>query len=434
MKVAAYPAETQNVFLSYYHDVVCPLLGSAPDASDPGQAKSWTWDGSTHEYSFEIKEGEIDRPEVRFVLDTSCLQPRDAANPLNLVFTDVLINTFARRAPGFDSTWYRALRRYFDYSYLPQHEQKRLADHAGHVSPILVGFDLARNIPPASSESSMLPVVGKVYFLPCFAAAAEKTDRFTVICRAIHALPGIDTHPNILSALASIEAYLASKPKDWANGARYLASDFVIPEKSRLKIYLRCPSTHFDDVWDYFTLGGRISGLEEDKEKYRDFINLLGGSCSSSFGPNVNRNVITTANRHKLTTLYFSLDDRYPIPAPKIAFCARNFADNDAVVAKGLDAWLTKYGWKDENDPASVLDLAARVFTHRDLNEKAGIFTFIGLARKDPAKRDLSIQICMCPELYESPRQLRSEDLDASGEAYSGNELKNGSSIVTDTF
>lgn len=235
MKVAAYPAETQNVFLSYYHDVVCPLLGSAPDASDPGQAKSWTWDGSTHEYSFEIKEGEIDRPEVRFVLDTSCLQPRDAANPLNLVFTDVLINTFARRAPGFDSTWYRALRRY---------------------------FDLARNIPPASSESSMLPVVGKVYFLPCFAAAAEKTDRFTVICRAIHALPGIDTHPNILSALASIEAYLASKPKDWANGARYLASDFVIPEKSRLKIYLRCPSTHFDDVWDYFTLGGRISGLE----------------------------------------------------------------------------------------------------------------------------------------------------------------------------
>lgn len=410
MKVAVYPAETQNVFLSYYHDVVCPLLGAAPDASDPRQTTSFTWDGSTHEYSFDIKKGEVDRPEVRFVLDASCLRPRDDANPLSLVFTDALINTLARRAPGFDSTWYRALRRYFDHSYLPQQEQKRLTDHAGHSSPILVGFDVARDLPPASSGVSMLPVVGKVYFLPCFAAAAEKTDRFTAISRAIRALPDIHTHPNILSALACIEAYLATKPKDWGDGARYLATDLVAPDRSRLKLYMRCPSTHFDDVWDFFTLGGRIPGLEEDREKYRDFIDLLGGRPSSAGSvPGGNGDAtMETANLRKLTTMYFSLDDRYPFPAPKIAFYARNFADNDAVVAKGLDAWLTKYGWKGEEDSASVLDMVARVFKHRDLTEKAGIFTFVALARKDPAKRDMSIQMYMCPELYDSPRQLRS--------------------------
>ncbi|KAK7737389.1 hypothetical protein SLS53_006694 [Cytospora paraplurivora] len=395
MAVAAYPEETQHSFLSYYHDAICPLLGSAPNATDPNHSKSWTWDGSTHEYSFEFKKGEANRPEVRFVLDVSRLRPVDAANPLTPLPSDVLIETFASRTPGFDNTWYRALKRSFDCSHLPAEEQRRLVAEAGHMSPILVGFDIARSIPAPAT----LPIVGKVYFLPCFAAAAKKITRFESICAAIRALPGIDERPNILLALSAVEDYLATKPTDWANGARFLATDLVSPAKSRLKVYLRCPLTNFDDIWDFFTLGGRITGLQDDKEKYRDFIDLLGGVDSSDSSDRME-----TANRRKLTTMYFSLDDRYPIPSPKVAFCARNFAKNDAVVAQGLDAWMTKYGWTGEL--SSVEGRVASVFGHRTLDANAGIFTFIGLARKDLSKRDLSIQTYMCPELYSSPRRL----------------------------
>ena len=43
--------------------------------------------------------------------------------------------------------------------------------------------------------------------------------------------------------------------------------------------------------------------------------------------------------------------------------------------------------------------------THRKLDEKTGIFTFIGIGRKeDPTKKDLSIQAYVSPELYETPR------------------------------
>lgn len=43
--------------------------------------------------------------------------------------------------------------------------------------------------------------------------------------------------------------------------------------------------------------------------------------------------------------------------------------------------------------------------THRKLDEKTGIFTFIGIGRKeDPTKKDLSIQVYLTPELYETPR------------------------------
>jgi hypothetical protein len=43
--------------------------------------------------------------------------------------------------------------------------------------------------------------------------------------------------------------------------------------------------------------------------------------------------------------------------------------------------------------------------THRKLEEKTGIFTFIGIGRKeDPAKKQLSIQVYVSPELYANPR------------------------------
>lgn len=43
--------------------------------------------------------------------------------------------------------------------------------------------------------------------------------------------------------------------------------------------------------------------------------------------------------------------------------------------------------------------------THRKLEEKTGIFTFIGIGKKgDPTKTDLSIQVYLSPELYDIPR------------------------------
>jgi DMATS type aromatic prenyltransferase len=291
---------------------------------------------------------------------------------------------------------------------LPAKEQHSLATEAGHLSPILIGFDIAREL----LSHTVLPIRGKAYFLPCFAAVAEKTTRFASICTAIRTLPAIDSYPSILTGLAAIETYLATKPADWSNGARYLSTDFLSPDKARLKIYLRCPSISFDDIWDYFTLGGRIPGLDEDREKYLDFIKFLGGTTPGDFGNTSDSHAIETDNRRKLTTLYFSLDNRYPVPSPKVAFCARNFAANDAVVAHGLDSWLMKYGWTDKGG-TSVEDQVANVFTHRALSEKPGIFTFMGLARKDPATRELSIQTYMCPELYESPKRLEvAEDIE----------------------
>ncbi|KUJ21270.1 aromatic prenyltransferase [Mollisia scopiformis] len=399
LQAAQYPEETQRQFLSYYKNTLCPMLGDDPSPSNALHEKSWTWDGSTHEYSFEFK-GSTKDPEVRFVADFSQLRPVDWTDLLNNEGTESAIASFACRASGFDDTWYQALKRSMDYSHLSASAKKDLIDKAGHMTPSLIGFDISRELPPGPG---MLPVMGKAYFLPCFAAAAENKTRFRVVCTAIRELPGISSPPNIISSLQLLEEYLASKPEDWENGTRYLATDFISPAKARLKIYIRCPSMQFSDMWDFFTLSGRILCMEDARNRYLEFVNLLGGSTAVDEAEDP-RQRIETANRRKLTTLYFSLTDQYPFPAPKIAFCARNFVANDELVAQGLDRWTKKYGWSDGE--RSIYELVHSAITHRKLEEKAGIFTFIGLARKDPTKEDLSIQTYLCPELYETARSV----------------------------
>jgi DMATS type aromatic prenyltransferase len=129
---------------------------------------------------------------------------------------------------------------------------------------------------------------------------------------------------------------------------RYLATDLVKPGKARMKMYMRCWGDSFDEIWDYYTLGGRIPELNEDKEKFRDLVDLLSGSGYETTAGNqeatMTQTRFTSATK-KLTAIYFSLSAENPTPAPKLCLYPSNFAPSDEVIAKGLDAWLNKYEW-----------------------------------------------------------------------------------------
>ncbi len=95
------------------------------------------------------------------------------------------------------------------------------------------------------------------------------------LARRLRQLPGLESYPNILRSLDLVQDYLDTKPKVWQDGTRFIATDFAAPDRARLKVYIRCFGGSFDDIWDFYTLGGRIPGMEEDKEKFRDLMNLL---------------------------------------------------------------------------------------------------------------------------------------------------------------
>lgn len=342
LQEADYPEEAQRQFLRFYRDNVCPQLGSHPD--DTSAKSGIGKDGDPFEYSFEFK-GSTQNAGVRFGVDLSPLRPVDTANPLSIARSQKVIDALSKTTSGFDDTWYRALCRWFVYSHLPRKEQDALIEQAGHQMPMVLGFDIHTHL----SAPNVLPVMAKVYFPPCFAAAEKGITRWDAVRMGIRQLPHINSSPNILRSLETIEDYLSTKPKEFEDGVRYLATDFLAPEKTRLKIYLRYPGRSFEHIWDFYTLGGRITGLEEDKEKFRDLMNLMNGANDTSeTQERTQTNGSSLAKvRVKTTTIYFSLSAENPGPAPKIGFFPANVAKNDEVIARGLDTWLSKYGWYD---------------------------------------------------------------------------------------
>lgn len=334
-----YPEEVQADFLNYYRDTICPLLGARPDSTSTKSGIGA--DGNPLEYSFELK-GSTKSQSVRFVVDLSELRPADKSNPLSIATTQKVVDVLAERTPGFDDTWYRVLKDWFVYSHLSTSEQQALIAKSGQQTSVVLGFDIY----PRISDSKGLPVMGKVYFPPCYAAADKGITRWQASRLAIQQLPGVNSYPNILRAVETINDFLSDKPEAWQMGTRYLATDLVAPAKARFKVYMRCFGSTFDEIWDYYTLGGRIPDLEDDKEKFRDLMDLVSGTTYAETRSKSQMELprFTSASQ-KLTAIYFAVSADNPYPTPKLCIYPANFAPNDEVIARGLDAWLTKYGW-----------------------------------------------------------------------------------------
>ena len=340
LQESGYPDEVQRPFLDYYKQTICAQLGRKPSANS---AKSvLAWDGSPFEYSFELKSTSASKL-VRFGVDLGNLNPSErddiSAGPLDTSRTQKVVDSIAGRTLDFDDTWYQSLIKFFGQSNLSKSEQVELVSKVGHQTPVAIGFDLYKRVP---SSPEMLPIMGKVYFPPHHFAAANGLNRWDAICQAIHQLPNVASFPNVLKSLNIMSDYIATKPHSWKDGASCLATDFVVPGKARLKIYLRYPGESLDEIWDYYTLGGRIPAMREDKAMFHDLITLTAHSIEDS---GQNPPLGFTEFRRKMTNIYFSISPKNPTPAPKLGIFPANYAPNDGAIARGLDAWLRKYNW-----------------------------------------------------------------------------------------
>ncbi|KAG5914173.1 hypothetical protein E4U42_000654 [Claviceps africana] len=419
MRESHYPDHVARQVLSYFRQHICPKLG---DEVTPASKKSGLgWDGSPFEYGIEFKSTGAGQT-VRFGVDLANLKAPaaghghddDAEGVLSTTDACRVVETIVGRTPDFDDTWYRSLLAFFDQSQQTKERQLELAAQAGHQTPIIIGFDIHPSagpsppaLPEAREDAADLPVLAKVYFPPCHTAAAKGQTRWKTICQAIHQLPDISAkYPVLLDSLRMIDDYLATKPESWQEGARYLATDFVSPDKSRLKVYMRYPGHSFDEMWDFYTLGGRIPAPEGDKALFRDLMVLTGPGSDAAGGRSedytVNSDLDYTNFRRKMSCIYFSLSAKNSTPASKMGIYPANFAASDGVIARGLDTWLQKYNWP--LPERSIEEQLKSVFTHRSLEEKTGLFTFISVGRKEDPKKDLSLQLYLAPELYASPR------------------------------
>jgi DMATS type aromatic prenyltransferase len=321
---------------------------------------------------------------------------------------------------------HRALERWFTYSNRSSERQKELVAKVGYQTPTILGFDINPKITKLAPH--MLPVMVKSYFPPCFVSADRGFSRFQSLALGVRQLPDIGSHPNILLGLKMIEDFVADNPQ-YENCGRGLSTDFVPAGKARLKVYLRYWGDSFDEIWDYYTLGGRIpiTNIEDDKEILRDLILLSRGSeypankiREESEAEKKRRAIFGT----KPTSLYFSLTPDKPYPIPKLYFYPGYQAPNDEAIAQGIDIWLRNGAGMTAVNPWKkwlqmcckcsniALKLSCMVslihLNHSDyrrLDEKPGIFTFLGVGRKESDDDSgMTLQVYVTPELYENPR------------------------------
>ncbi|KAM7198958.1 Aromatic prenyltransferase [Rhypophila sp. PSN 637] len=445
MQLAGIPETAQHPFLDFYRNVLCPALGDKPEhpgSSCPSQRSSVLgWDGNPFEYSFEFK-GSTNKAGVRFAADFTEHRPNNSLNPLSMSQSRRIIDYLRTDIPGFDSTWNEAFDKFFSVEDISPEQQESLIGEVGFQTPMMLGFDIKPSMLDSSSPSSsphIVPLMLKSYYTPHYMSLARNmSNNFDAIKASIQQLPNLEqTNPNILKALDMLDSYLATKPESYKQSAQYMATDFVSPTKARLKIYFRFynPSPgkdyEFDDIWEYYTLGGRIPGLDGDRDMLRDLIGLVGGHTSPSSVTQDRSETSTDKDtkwkpdkvrvpktRRKPIALYFSLTPDNPYPTPKLYYnpAQSSKLPDDLSIARGIDAWMEMYGWADGG--LSVEERVGRVFSHRQLEEKNGIFTFIAFGRKEDGgvigseqlgelgkkKVQTSLSVYMTPELYENPR------------------------------
>ncbi|KUI73675.1 4-O-dimethylallyl-L-tyrosine synthase [Cytospora mali] len=395
---AGYSEECRRQFLDFYRDVICPLLGGKPEPSSQPTAAGW--DGNPFEYSFEFK-GSTKKAGVRFILDLTELRPARKDKLMDMTNVNQVLEVLRKRSPLYDDTWHRAMERWYTYADSPLEKQKDLARRVGIQTQAILGFDINEKI--LEKAPGKIPVMGKSYFPPNYAAVDHNLTPFQSLSIGLRILPDIGQYPNLLRSMKLLEDYVEDNPR-YQDSARGMAPDLVPASLARIKIYMRYLGDSFDEIWDFYTLGGRIPGLESDKEKIRDLIELITGKDydtsrlgKETWAERKRRHIF----RSKPHALYFSLTPDKPYPVPKLYYYPAQKAPNDEAIAQGADAWMAKYGWQDGG--STVEERVQNVFTHRRLDEKPGIITFIGIGRKENSS-DLSLQIYVTPELYETPR------------------------------
>ncbi len=346
LEMAQYPDDAQRRFLEFFRDTLSPSLGAAPKEG-PAANSALTWDGTPIEYSLSFS-GSIHKPNVRFSLDLSPLRP--AASPEDAFDTTTTVRVaeeFAANALGTDLTWYHSLNNYCRISPTSPADAQRIVSAARHQTPTMLGFDINRAISTPNGDSRPpIPAMGKSYFLPWLPAAERGITPWQVVRGAIRQLP--DLAPNVSTALDALDKFIATKTPEWETGIPYLATDLIDPSKSRLKIYiLPPPAATWEEVWDTFTLGGQITSLDGEKEKFHDLYRLLvlNSSRRQESNGDLDATSLMETGEKMSMCYYYSLCASSPLPQTKLCFYARGCFADDGVMAAKLQDCMEGQGW-----------------------------------------------------------------------------------------
>lgn len=387
LQEAGYDLHSQYESLLFHYRYVIARLGVRPTADGlPSNWKSFmTDDFSPVEFSWSWDNAE--RPMIRYSIEAIGSAAGTAVDPFNQEMTKELVHQLSLAVPAVDWKWYDQLSRAFGIFDESINEDDSLKSKTGSTS-VFLAFEMR-------SEG----VLVKAYFFPlkCLKTNISRLDIFS------DGIKSMESQQTKFPAYDQLVEFIANNPEGSRLTMLAAAIDCVHPSKSRLKIYVRSPSTSFRSVRTVMTLGGKLnnrrseSALEELLELWR---------LTLRFEDQFSLDDELPSTTHETSGILYNFDVKpgNEIPEPKVYIPVKHYGLNDMAVAEGVATFLKKRGRDSFND--NYQRMLKAVCSHRSLDSQCGLQTYIACTLKQDGT--LSLTCYFGPEVYHPARWLKS--------------------------
>ncbi|KAK3997215.1 putative dimethylallyl tryptophan synthase [Cladorrhinum sp. PSN332] len=267
LQAAGYGIPDQYRELFFYATWVIPEMGPAPglDGKARGSWQSvWAPGGTPVEFSWDFGQGGIN-PMVRFSWEPIGREAGTALDPLNSFAATEWIDRAKQQGllPGLETAWYH----HFIKHMLPPPDMQRIkTENVIEATTPVGGVGIAIDAEPSGRS------VCKPLLYPGLRALELGISNLEMVERTIRALP-----PKQFAAL-NVEPlfdYLHEATARWGMETGIVCIDCLKPEESRIKIYVRAPTTSVGWLVDGITLGGRLDPKATyGEETVQDLVDL----------------------------------------------------------------------------------------------------------------------------------------------------------------
>ncbi|KAF7888930.1 hypothetical protein EAF00_009230 [Botryotinia globosa] len=327
-------------------------------------------------------QGDVAR-RVRFSIEAINKQSGTITDPWNQKATIDLVNRLEVDVPEIHVEWFRHLLKDFTPSkdvlsedFIPRFDPQQPR------SSLFMAFEMRDKMP-----------VVKLYMM-LFAKAMKTSQTESAII-----LESLASFAQELkwSSLQSLVRALDLKGKSLGLDPFMIAFDCVSPQKSRMKIYARCPDIRLASVMEIMSIFADKYKIAKGLEEFRMLWNLVfncGDQGQAGHLPY--KSHITSGILY-----YFEVRPGGSKVTTKVYLPVKHYAKDDLSVAKGLQSFFNKRGGLQDQSAKDFIGVLDRMCTYRRLEAATGLQTYISCKIENDS---LEITSYLSPEIYNEGR------------------------------
>ncbi|KAF9887237.1 hypothetical protein FE257_010365 [Aspergillus nanangensis] len=245
---SGYSIDAQYRTLLMIHHAIIPALGPFPHRDRTNVSWVDCMANSTGPLDISVNYQNDAKCTFRLTLEPVGPYAGTESDLVNETAGKQLLQVLCQLQPGMDLAWLDHL----DPMIVKNREARQYWKAISHLpckSQTVIGLDFHKD-----SSFTVKP-----YLSPLVKAVATGADFFQSMFQYLA------TVPNAKLNLALLEQYMGSSKHSFQPEKTYLSFDCKSPSESRVKIYTAMDMTSLEEVYDLWSLGGRLSGPDIEK-------------------------------------------------------------------------------------------------------------------------------------------------------------------------